>query len=188
MESRGWEASQASGFELSDFGNEEERRDPRDTDERKGENGRRLPSSAGRKKMERLVCNMKGGLGFFPLFSFFFLAWAFEPYFILYTLPGCQAQAEVNEPSMGCLVRPASSSARSGQTRLGWDKSECKGDPREAGGGAGCSKMRKESKKASQGGDLEGLQECQPRGWSGFLGQHVQRCGGTKPRATVRTR
>lgn len=35
--------------------------------------------------MECLVCNMKGGLGFFPFFSFF-LAWAFEPYFILYTL------------------------------------------------------------------------------------------------------
>lgn len=55
---------------------------------------------AGRRKMECSVCNMKGSLGFFS-FLFLFLAWAFEPCFILYTLPGCQAQAEVNEPDVG---------------------------------------------------------------------------------------
>lgn len=32
---------------------------------------------------------------------------------------------------MGCPVRPASSLACSGQTQLGWDKVESRGDPRE---------------------------------------------------------
>lgn len=53
---------------------------------------------AGRRKMECLVCSVKGSVGFFPFFSFFFLAWALETYFLLYILPGYQAQAELNEP------------------------------------------------------------------------------------------
>lgn len=113
--------------------------------ERKGESGRR-DKFCWQKKDGVFCLQYERQFGLFS-FLFLLLAWAFEPYFILYTLPGCQAQAEVNEPDLGCLVRPASSSACSGQTLLGWDKVREQGGSR---GRTGCSKMRKESKQASQ--------------------------------------
>lgn len=48
-------------------------------------------------------------LELFPFFSFPFLTWAFEIYFILYTLPGYQAQAEVKEPNVVSALRELSS-------------------------------------------------------------------------------
>lgn len=88
--SGGQEARQTRGCELSDFGNREEGRGPRDTDERRGSSGRRLPSRLwawtirksevaasgegllGRRKMECLICSVKGSLNIFSLLLLFF--------------------------------------------------------------------------------------------------------------------
>lgn len=173
MVSGSWEASQARGFELRQLTLGIKRRkvvpETPMRERRKAETDSQvlvmsdggsglLPGACWQKKDRVLSLQYERQLG---LFSFFlFLALAFESYFILYTLPECQTQAEVSEPDVTCALRELPSETSEQLSTVSAD-SAVMGQIQGVMGIQGrksCFNIRKESRKASQD-DMEELQE-----------------------------